>query len=172
VRPHDLREREPAIDDGPHLARLDQSPEQVEVARLELKVAGALGPRTVDLLDTHPGSQTVDLDEPALEKLKAFAPKTGDGSWGGYGVAPTRVFAWAITAEFGYVTGLVLLEAEKLERAANLGFTDGELVALRMQGPLLLISSGNAGAHPRLYDTRTRALQYSSDTARAVTFWP
>ena len=81
-------------------------------------------------------------------------------------------FDWVITAEFGYTTGLLVFEAGKLERAANIGFTDGELVSLHSQGPFLLVSSGGAGAHPRLYDTRSKALQFSSDTARAVTFWP
>lgn len=137
----------------------------------ELKAMASFGPRSSDLLETHPG-QSSEVEDAMLKQLATFAPKKGDGTWTASGAAGTRAFAYVITAEFGYTTGLIVFEAPALGLAKGIGFSDGELVALRNDGPFLLVSSGSAGTHPRVYDRASGALRYSSDAARAVTFWP
>ena len=61
--------------------------------------------------------------------------------------ASPRVFMWEVTGEFAHTTGLVVVDDQPLP---ELGFTDGDLVAIRSSGAHLLISSSNVGTHPRL----------------------
>lgn len=131
----------------------------------------ALGPRSVELLDTH--AQGDSPEGAALEALTKHAPKKAtsedDGHWIFLGVGGARVSVWEVTGEFAHTTGLVVANDQPL---AERGFTDGDLVALRSSGPHLLISNGHVGTHPRLYEFPSGKLVYRSDTARAVTFWP
>ena len=85
----------------------------------ELEAEATFGPRSVKLLETHPG-EAGEVDEATQAKLKAFAPKKGDGSWAALGAAGTRAFTWVITAEFGYTTGLLVFEAGKLHMLHSL----------------------------------------------------
>jgi hypothetical protein len=133
----------------------------------------AFGPGSAELLDAHAGDAG-EADEALQKVLAPFKPKVGadEGTWGVWGTAPARLFAWRFTAEFTYSTGLVVLEGTAPTPAPKVGFTDGELVAIRTRGPFALVSSSHAGAHPRLYDAGKGTLVWSSDTARAVSFWP
>lgn len=137
----------------------------------QLAVNETLGARSTELLRTLAGA----LDGPdaaTLEKLKGLAPAVGEGDWAVLGPFGERAFVWTVMGEFPHTTGHLVFEAEPASKATGAGFTAGELVAVKREGPFVLLSSGHAGAHPRLYDARTKALLFSSDTARAATFWP
>lgn len=53
----------------------------------------------------------------------------------------------------------------------NWPFTDGDAVAYIAYRGYLLAAQQWSGAHPRLYDLRTRRCIWASDTAQAATFW-
>ncbi|MFZ5440552.1 MAG: hypothetical protein ACOZQL_11125 [Myxococcota bacterium] len=136
----------------------------------ELETFGKLGPRSVELTTAHAQGDSVEGDE--AKALMALLPKgvtTDDGEWIFLGVGGARVNVWEVTGEFAYTTGLVALKGKPLPQ---LGFTDGDLVALRTSGPFLLVSGADVGTHPRLYELPSGKLVFSSDTARATTFWP
>lgn len=130
-----------------------------------------LGPRSTQLLESH--AQGDSAEGEVLTALKKHAPKKAksedDGHWIFLGAGGTRVYVWEVSGEFVHTTGLVVANDQPL---AELGFTDGDLVALRSSGAHLLISNSNVGTHPRLYELPSGKLVYRSDTARAVTFWP
>lgn len=137
----------------------------------ELDVWDALGPRSTQLLDTHPMGHD-DPDEATVKKLSALKPKLGEGEWLSWGKAPKRVFGWAISGEFEHTTGHLAFEGPPPVMARGIGFTDGDLVAVRLKGAYLLVAAGWAGTHPRVYLTDSPALVWSSDSARGTTFWP
>lgn len=136
----------------------------------ELDAFGKLGPRSVELAASHAQG---DSAEPAdVAKLMKLAPKgasADDGSWIFVGAGGARVFVWEITGEFAHTTGLVAVGEKVLP---GLGFTDGDLVAIRSSSAYLLVTASTVGAHPRLYSMPDAKLVFSSDSARAVTFWP
>jgi hypothetical protein len=124
-----------------------------------------LGPRSIELAAPHAQGDSADLPS-----LAALSPTGADGSWIFVGAGGARIYVWEITGEFAYTTGLIAgADAKPLSK---LGFTDADLVALRTSGPHVLISAANVGTHPRLYEYPSAKLLFSSDTARAATFWP
>lgn len=137
----------------------------------ELEAERTLGPRSVELLASHAQGDSAEGDE--LAALKKHAPQKAktadDGSWIFLGAGGTRVFVWEISGEFAHTTGLVVVNDAKLP---ELGFTDGDLVAIRSSASFLLISNSHSGTHPRLYELPAGKLAYRSDVARGVTFWP
>lgn len=135
-----------------------------------LELAHALGPQSSTLLESRPHSDD-DLEEALAAKLAAFAPKGNEGEWRPVGAAPTRAFVWCVSGEFIEATGLVVFESA-LSKAEGMGFTAGDLVSHTPKGPALLSAGSIAGTHPRLFNRATRKLIWSSNTARAVTFWP
>lgn len=134
-----------------------------------LDASKTLGPHSTELLDTH--APDAELDDATTKRLTMVAPK-GDGTWGSWGTAGSRLFAWLVTAELTYSTGFVVLEAAAMRPAPQLGFSAGELAAIRTRGRFGLVSSRQAGTHPRVYDLNQGTLVWSSDSARAVSFWP
>ncbi len=132
-----------------------------------------LGPRSIDLCASHAQGDAAGGDEAAsLQQLSPRDAGADDGQWIFLGAGGARVFAWEISGEFAHTTGLIASGAPAPKVLPKLGFTDGDLVALRTSGPHLLISASNVGTHPRLYEFPAGTLVFSSDTARAATFWP
>lgn len=139
----------------------------------ELEAHGRLGPRSTELTASH--AQGDIAEEAALPGLMALAPKDAgpdDGQWIFVGAGGTRVYVWEISGEFAHTTGLIALSAPAPKRLPKLGFTDGDLVALNTSGAHLLVSGSHVGTHPRLYELPAGRLVFSSDSARAATFWP
>lgn len=137
-----------------------------------LDAFGGMGPRSVELSSGHAQGDVAEPKEAAA--LKKLAPKKAgpeDGEWIFIGAGGARVYAWEISGEFAYTTGLVATGTPP-QVLAKLGFTDGDLVSLRTSGKYLLVTAANVGTHPRLYALPEGKLVFSSDTARAVTFWP
>lgn len=114
-----------------------------------LEANRTLGPRSGELLQSH--AQGDSAEGEVLTALLKHAPKKAkredDGHWTFLGAGGTRVFMWEVTGEFAHTTGLVVVDDQPLP---ELGFTDGDLVAIRSSGAHLLISSSNVGTHPRL----------------------
>lgn len=135
-----------------------------------LELSHALGPQSSTLLESRPHSEE-DLEEALSARLAPFAPKGAEGEWRPVGKAPSRAFVWCVSGEFIEATGLVVFEAS-LTKAEGMGFTAGDLVSHTPKGPYLLSAGSVAGTHPRLFNRATRKLTWSSNTARAVTFWP
>ncbi len=130
-----------------------------------------LGARSNQLLD--PRIEPGDIeDDVLLDQLYALSPEQPDGEWtllrrGGFTLA-----VWSTSfGETLLATGL-LRRVEKGRAVALPGYTyrENDLVSLQSRGPFLLVSLADSGAHPRMY--RGRKLVWSSEGARAVTFWP
>ncbi|MEO8703897.1 MAG: hypothetical protein ABI867_27860 [Kofleriaceae bacterium] len=139
-----------------------------------LPISRSLGPRSVEILDSHHG-----LDPVALPELERIAPTQADGD--GWGVVHTPhgdLYDWHRVGEFGYTTGRVAWRDKTNTIVLVPGtevFNDDDtvvLVAIRPRDRYVLIASGEAGANGRLYDLVDRTLVYTMTTGRAVTFWP
>jgi hypothetical protein len=153
------------------------------LAALEL---AAQGPDSLSLLASQPtsalGEPTPEqvtrlrpfVPAPLVEKVKAEGmPEDSGLGWFRGTTEAGAFYVWQVTGDTSHTTGhLVFEHGERLSPAKDLGFTDGDMVSVELSGPFLLVASQRVGSHPRLYDLRTRALAFRSDTARAVTFWP
>lgn len=138
----------------------------------ELEASRKLGPSTEDLLSAHIQGDSAEGDiVPALMKLAPKGAKEDDGSWIFFGAGGARLYVWEISGEFVYTTGLIAAGSPPAV-LPKLGFTDGDLVAIRLSGPYVLISDSASGTHPRMYELPAAKLVFSSDTARAATYWP
>jgi hypothetical protein len=146
--------------------------------------ASPKGPESTELLTSHPRvldeeptpeqiSRLLPLVPPNLvEKVKTEGMPEGDG-WVRGSTPAGAFYAWQVTGEFAHTTGhLVLERGGQLYPVKDLRFTDGDLVGIDVRGAFLLVASANVGSHPRLYDLRTGERVFSSEDARAVTFWP
>ncbi|HEY5934419.1 MAG TPA: hypothetical protein VIU61_07290, partial [Kofleriaceae bacterium] len=132
--------------------------------------ARGLGPRSFELLDSHADTSEIS-DRTTKAALDAIA-KPNDDRDGWLQVVP-GLYAWQITGEFSYTTGRIAWgTGHTVKLLPELGFSAGELVAIRTRGTFLLVAGAHAGAYPRLYDLQTKKLVFQSETARAVTFWP
>jgi hypothetical protein len=130
-----------------------------------------LGERSSRSLDPRFAPEELD-DDALLDQLYALSPEQPEGEWsllrrGGYSLA-----IWG--TPFGdelLATGL-LRRVEKGRAVPLPGhpYRENDLVSLRSRGPFLLVSLADSGGHPRMY--RGRKLVWSSERARAVTFWP
>lgn len=138
----------------------------------ELEASRKLGTSTEDLLSAHGQGDSAEGEVvPELMKLAPKGAKEDDGSWIFFGAGGARFYVWEISGEFAYTTGLIAAGSPPAV-LPKLGFTDGDLVAIRMSGSYVLISDSNSGTHPRMYELPAAKLVFSSDTARAATLWP
>lgn len=137
----------------------------------ELEAARTFGPKSVDLLDSHIDGDEVDAaTATSLKKLAPAKAKTeDDGTWISVKVGTGKVNVWQVTGEFAHTAGLIVNGDALLP---ELGFTDGDLVALQISGNFLLVTKSDVGTHPRLYSLPDGKRAFGSDTARGVTFWP
>jgi hypothetical protein len=130
-----------------------------------------LGERSSRSLDPRISAQEVENDA-VLDQLYAFTPEQPDGEWvqlerGGYTLA-----LWGTPFGDGLLATGLMRRVEKGKALALPGLTyrANDLVSLQSRGPFLLISLADSGGHPRMY--RGKKLVWSSEGARAVTFWP
>jgi hypothetical protein len=129
------------------------------------------GSRSSQSLDPRITAGDIE-DDALLDQLYALSPEQPDGEWvqlrrGGFTLA-----VWATPfGEERLATGLVR-RVEKGRAIALPGYPyrENDLVSIQARGPFLLVSLADSGAHPRMY--RGRKLVWSSEGARAVTFWP
>lgn len=139
----------------------------------ELEAFRRFGPRSADLAASH--AQGDVAEDAVLPALMTLAPKDAgadDGQWIFLGAGGARIYVWEISGEFAHSTGLIALGTPGPKPLPKLGFTDGDLVAVRTSGAHLLITGSHVGTHPRLYELPAGKLIFSSDSARAATFWP
>ncbi len=114
------------------------------------------------------------LPAPLAARVRREGPPKRLKGWTRGSTSAGNFYLWQVTTDFTWSTGRLVFEDEggQLQRVPRLGFTDGDLAAVRTQGPFLLVSSQHVGTHPHLYDLRTRERVFHSDEARAATFWP
>ncbi len=138
----------------------------------DLEAHARLGPRSVELATSLAQGDSVSRkQQAALWPLAPKGAKEDDGQWIFLGAGGARLYVWEVSGEFAYTTGL-LATGTPAAPLPELGFTDGDLVAVRTSGPFVLVTAQGVGAHPRLYELPEARLRYRSDTARAVSFWP
>jgi hypothetical protein len=137
-----------------------------------LDASSDLAERTPDLLTPHTGGD--EIKQPALlAKLTAILPAEDRDVWVSLTDAAAPVYVYQVSGEFIYSTGVVRFQdGESLVAPAELGYTQADFIAALSRGDYLLIAASRIGAHPRLYNVKTRELVYKSDTARAAAFWP
>jgi hypothetical protein len=137
-----------------------------------LDAAARLGPRSGAILSSRALTGTPpESFRQALEHERL--PTDGD-EWAALAEAAAPVFVLMAAAGEGvHTTSLIrLANGESIETPQHLDYAGGELVSVTCRGPYLLVAGVASGTHPRLYDVTTRTLVWTSDTARAVTFWP
>jgi hypothetical protein len=136
-----------------------------------LPIRKELGERSSRVLDPRFAPREIE-DDALLDQLYALTPEQPDGEWaamvrGGYTLA-----VWG--TPFGeelLATGLVRrVDKGKAFALPGHTFRENDLVSIQARGQLLLISLADSGGHPRIY--RGKKLVWSSENARAVTFWP
>lgn len=130
-----------------------------------------LGERSNRVLDPRFTPEEIQ-DDVLLDGLYALSPEQPDGEWTQLRRGKYTLVLWGTPfGEDMLATGL-LRAVEKGKAVALPGqpYKANDLVSLQARGAFLLVSLADSGGHPRLY--RGRKLVWSSDTARAVTFWP
>ncbi len=135
-----------------------------------------VGPRTVQLLEGHSGGDNVE-EKAVLRRLKKAQPKVlhpDSGEWTLINTPYGPVYLYDINlGDYAFSSGLFFMEIKgQLVTPPDEGFTGGDVVAVQIRGPYLLVASSNCGCHPRVYDLRTGELVFKSNTARATVFWP
>jgi hypothetical protein len=142
---------------------------------LALDLAQQLAFRSAEVL--LPRVQGDDENDPAvLAKLARFAPQAhpvaGQLGWIRFGSGSTAFEVWEDGAELAWSTGL----AAFVDAAGNpvqppaWPFSENDRISYSWSGDYLLAAQDTIGAHPRVY--RGGRLLWSSDAARATTFWP
>jgi len=136
-----------------------------------LPIRKELGERSSRVLDPRFTPKEIE-DDALLDQLYAFTPEQPEGEWaalerGGYTLA-----VWG--TPFGeelLATGLLRrVDKGKAIALPNHTYRENDLVSIQARGQFLLISLADSGGHPRMY--RGKKLVWSSENARAVTFWP
>ncbi len=142
------------------------------------------GPRSVEMLESHMRNEGPAVDEAQRTKLLPLVPAAlvekvkaegmpEEAQWVRGGGQAGTFYVWEVSGEFAHTVGHLVFEVGgQLSPAKELGFTEGDLVAVNTRGPFLLVAAERVGSHPRLYDVRTGKLVFRSDGARATTFWP
>ncbi|MFZ5470026.1 MAG: hypothetical protein ACOZIN_11380 [Myxococcota bacterium] len=135
-----------------------------------------LGPRTEVLSTFHSLGDAVE-DEATRALLAPWTPPPSADETDGWAVLRNplgNLFGWQVSGEFAYTTGLLVFQPQGKPPAPlpNLGFTRGDLLAIELRGPYLLVALTSVGTWPRVYDLREAKLAFASDTARAAVFWP
>ena len=147
-----------------------------------LETASGLGLDSTTLLDSRLEEHGEEPTADQLAKLQALRPvaqqgqesgEDSSGEWSHVVTPGGSFYVWRFASEFTMSTGHLVLEVGgQLKPVKDLGFTDGDFVAVRTQGPFVLVSADSTGVHPRLYDLRTGERVFHSDSARVATFWP
>jgi hypothetical protein len=130
-----------------------------------------LGERSSRSLDPRFVPEELD-DDRLLDALYALTPEQPEGEWSTLRSGGHTLAVWG--TPFGeelLATGLLRrVEKGKAVVLPHLPYRANDLVSIQSRGPFLLVSLADSGGHPRLY--RGRKLVWSSESARAVTFWP
>ena len=137
-----------------------------------LEAASDLGYRSAEVLVPRIQGDN-ETNNALLDKLRASAPNLNDtdGSWIMFGVGEQKYEVWEESAEEALSTGLIFaVEGGNLVKLPEYPYGREDLVAIQRRAPFLLVTQDYVGAHPRMY--RGKEHVWSSDTARAVTFWP
>ncbi|RJS24908.1 hypothetical protein DRW03_07170 [Corallococcus sp. H22C18031201] len=130
-----------------------------------------LGDRASAALDPRftPG----DLDDNTLlDQLDTLAPEQPEGEWSLLKRGGMSLAVWATPFEDDMLsTGLVRrVEGHQALALPGHALHANDLAGVQVRGTWLLVTLADSGGHPRLY--RGKTLVWSSETARAVTFWP
>jgi hypothetical protein len=130
-----------------------------------------LGERSIRALDPRFEPRDIE-DDAVLDQLYALSPEQPEGQWVEFKSGTHSLAVWG--TPFGndmLATGLVRrLERGKVVALPSYAYQANDMMSLRTRGPYLLISLSDSGGHPRMYRGNKRI--WSSETARAVTFWP
>jgi hypothetical protein len=136
-----------------------------------LALRQTLGERSSRTLDPRFTPEEID-DDPVLDQLYLSSPEEPEGEWsllrsGGFNLA-----VWGIPfGEESLATGLVRrVNKQKVFALPGFPLRPNDLASIQARGAFLLLSLADSGAHPHLY--RGARLVWSSESARAVTFWP
>ncbi|HYO51493.1 hypothetical protein [Archangium sp.] len=130
-----------------------------------------LGERSSRSLDPRFVPEEID-DDALLDQLYALTPEQPDGEWSMLKSGGHTLAVWGTSfGEELLVTGLLRrVEKGKVIALPGIPFRANDLVSIQSRGPFLLVSLADSGGHPRMY--RGRKPVWSSESARAVTFWP
>ncbi|WP_233262211.1 hypothetical protein [Vitiosangium sp. GDMCC 1.1324] len=130
-----------------------------------------LGERASRSLDPRISPEEIE-DDAVLDQLYAFTPEQPDGEWVRLERGGNTLALWGTPFGDGLLATGLLRRVEKRKAIPLPGFTyrANDLISIQSRGPFLLMSLADSGGHPRMY--RGRKLVWSSETARAVTFWP
>jgi hypothetical protein len=141
----------------------------------QLAVWRNLSTRSTEILSPHTNADPVESTA-LLHRLLSLYPNLvpGDkGRWADMRTAEGSVVVWEVFSEFSYTTGRILfLEDDRLIPPPQIDYKEGDIVAVMLEDPFLLVAGSFVGSHPRLYDVSTHQLVYASDLALAVTYWP
>lgn len=143
-----------------------------------------LGPRSGELRDHGPDVETVS-DAGLAKRLTALAPRlvSRDGEWGRLKTPGGPLFIWRESGEFIYATNLMAW-GQPPKRVSGLDIPNPKdfqfrsdaptlrLVEPTMSGKYLLVADQSLGSHPRVYDTVSKSLVWSSNEATDTCFWP
>lgn len=136
-----------------------------------LELRKGLGERSSRTLDPRFTPEEIE-DDALLDQLYELTPEQPDGEWARFERGGHTLAIWG--TPFGdelLATGLLRrVEKGKAVALPNLPYRANDLVSIQSRGPFLLVSLADSGGHARMY--RGRKLVWSSEGARAVTFWP
>jgi hypothetical protein len=139
----------------------------------QLKAAQDLAFRSSEVLSMRAEGDG-EIDPALLARLARFAPQASPrvGEWVRFGSGNTGFELWENSSDLAYSTGLAAFLDAAGEPVSPPGWpnTEKDVVSYAWNGAYLLAARDRAGMHPRLY--RGGKLVWSSDSARAVTFWP
>jgi hypothetical protein len=132
-----------------------------------------LGERSSRALDPRFTPEELD-DDVILDQLYASSPEEPEGEWTLLRSGGFRLAVWSIPfgeEEEALATGLVRkVDKQKVSALPGFPLRPNDLASIQARGTFLLLSLADSGAHPYLY--RGGKLVWSSESARAVTFWP
>lgn len=152
-------------------ARLESKASTSATGTRVLGLRKGLGERSSETLDPRFTPESIE-DDVLLDGLYALSPEQPEGEWTDFKRGAYTLAVWG--TPFGdsvLATGLLRrVEKHKAVALPNQPFRENDLVGLQARGPFLLVTLADSGGHPRLY--RGKKLVWSSDSARAVTFWP